>query len=146
MQIWNANQVAATRTICIFYLEVPEVQLDLYQVLGKCLCSNTAVKAQAHWISINVPLNTETEYLSILHFLNSVLQKEVIQNPIFKVANTINMSWQKKYGMTSKTLPISPKLYEAIQTSRPRRVLAHVLGIHQISRSKSYTYIRYSAL
>lgn len=34
----------------------------------------------------------EKDYLSILHFLNSLLQKEVIQNLIFKVINTITMS------------------------------------------------------
>lgn len=122
------------------------MQFCFFKVLGKCLWSNTAVKTQAHWISINVPINTDKDYLSILHFLNPLLQKEVIQNLIFKVTNTMTMSWWKKYGRASETLSISPRFYQATCTSGPRWLWAHVPAIHKCQDLINLICMRYLAL
>lgn len=53
--------------------------------LIKCCCQNSSA------LTRNAPINTDEEDLSSLHFLNSLLQKEVIQNLTFKVTNPITV-------------------------------------------------------
>lgn len=120
--------------------------LFFFKVLRKCLWSNTAVKTQAHWVSINVPINTDKDYLSILHFLNSLLQKEVIQNLTLKLPILWQCQDERNMGSQVKlTLSFSPRFYQATWKSGPRWLRAHVLAI-QKGEDLNLIHIRYLAL